>query len=127
MNETTETTASADLAGQNEHVVMCFAVTNQDVIIPLREIEREVYEDDDLVLIKTEIAGEVEYPSHCETHHKIYFKEMWLNKEGEPDKKNVFMTRQDAVDWVSKSIRTKIARKQRELRELQQKLVAFNT
>jgi len=109
-----------------ERLVMCFAVTDQDVIIPLREIRREVYEDDGLVLIETEIIGDPEYPAHCEAHHKAYFKELWLNKDGEPDKGNVFMTRAEAVDWVAKNIRTKIAGKQRELRELQHKLDGFN-
>ena len=102
--------------------VECFAVTDQQSIIPLKEISRTVYEEDELCEIETEICGEVEYPEHCAAHHDIYFRKMWLNPDGEPDNGRVFMARTDAERWAIKAINTKVAGAERELRTLQSKL-----
>ena len=70
----------------------------------------------------TEICGEVEYRRHCEIHHNVHFKEIYLTPEGEPDKHNVFMTLHEAKDWASRHIKTEMEAKRREFRELQTKL-----
>jgi hypothetical protein len=102
--------------------IMCFAVTDQWAIIPLREVSRTVYTEDEIAVIVTEICGEVEYSRHCEAHHDIYFRTMYLTPEGEPDKNTVFMTLQEAKDWASSHIKTDMVSKRRELRQLQTKL-----
>lgn len=107
------------MATTNEPIV-CFAVTDQFAIIPLREIART--ETDGMTLIETKIDGDVEYVSHCECHHRIYFREMWLDDDGKPDKGTVFMTLSEAKKWVASSIKIKIAEKRRELKSLQTKL-----
>lgn len=80
-----------------------FAVTDQHVIIPLRVIdveEVELGDGDNIFRIETEVVGEV--TSHMECHHRIYFRDMWLDDSGLPDKGNVFVDKKDAVTYAIK-------------------------
>jgi len=116
-----------DMTNPVQRLVMCFAVTDQQAVIPLKETSRKTYPEDGLVMITTEIVGDVEYKNHCEAHHKAYFKEMWLTREGEPDKHGVFMTLEEAKNWAAKSLRCEIDSKRNELFRLEQKLAKLDT
>lgn len=102
--------------------IKCFAVTDQQVIIPLKEVSREVYPEDGITMITTEIDGECEFPNHCISHHEAYFKEMYLNHYGEPDKGNVFVVYNAAREWAKQGLKTRIFGLRRELRECLEKL-----
>lgn len=71
----------------------CFAVSDQQVVIPLKVVD--CIERGDIKKITTEIVGDA--CQHAIDHHDVYFKEMWINNQGELTKKNVFMTKELAL------------------------------
>jgi len=102
---------------QNVKPVLCFAVTDQFNIIPLKEVGRKVYPDN-FIMISTEIIGKVNNTGHCQAHHKAYFASIWLTKEGSPDKQGVFLTKSEANAYALTQINDSIAHKQSEIGRL---------
>ena len=113
------------MTNQIERLVMCFAVTDQFSIIPLKEVSR--VEGDGFIEIETEICGEVKYQRHCDVHHEEYFKSLYLTKCGEVDKNTVFMSLGAAKEWASKAIKTAISVKENDIASLARKLKDLDT
>lgn len=92
----------------------CFGVTDHHMIIPMKVIGREEIEmigdDDNYFQIETKIDCEV--TSYMECHHSNYFKFMWLDDNGLPDKGNVFVNKKDAVAYALKNAEDDVEIKQ---------------
>ena len=102
-----------------------FAVTDHYIIIPLKVIKREEVESgddyDNFIQVTTEIACEV--TSYMKCHHLNYFKYMWLDDNGLPDKGNVFADEKDAVKYAMKKAYIELTRKHTEVNALQKQIL----
>lgn len=82
---------------------ICFAVTNQYIIIPLMVTNRVSIDDaengeEELTQVETTILGESTI--HMKGQHKTYFRIMWLGDDGRPDMCNVFLNKGEAVEYA---------------------------
>ncbi len=97
----------------------CFGVTDHHVIIPLKVIGRTVVEE--FTEIETEIDGDSNEYMTC--HYKHYFKVMWLDDDGFPDKANVFVTKATAIAYALKNANAEMKLKQEAVNHLNQQVV----
>ena len=104
-------------------IIKCFAVTNHYEIMPLKEINRTIYDDGDLTKIDTEICDNVKSQQrYYISQHRIKFSDLWLDDDGKPDNGNVFMTLQDAKKYATQNIHRDIGIKQSEIERLNETL-----
>ena len=107
-------------------ITTCYGITDHHIIIPLVVVKR--FRMEDYVKIETEISGESN--DYMECHHNHYFKEMWLDEHGLPDKGNVFVNKSDAIAYALKNANEEIETKQTAIDYIKQqveKLCAQNT
>lgn len=74
--------------------------------------------DESFVQVTTEIVGSSN--GHTECHHKNYFKFMWLDDNGLPDKSNVFVNKKDAIHYALTRAEADMATKQKAVDDIQQ-------
>lgn len=99
-----------------------YAVTDHHIIITLVVIKETVRED--YVQIETEISGEADDYMLC--HYNHYFKEMWLDDDGLPDKGNVFVNKSDAVAYALKKANEEIETKQAAIDYIKEQVVKLS-
>jgi hypothetical protein len=104
---------------KTENIGVCFAVTDQHVIIPLNIIEKK--EIDGCFKIETEIACEP--TGHSSSHHKAYFKSMWCNSHYLRDNQGVFEHKDDAITHALSNARDDLRIKQTEIERLNEKIL----
>lgn len=103
----------------NMDIVTCYGVTDHHIIIPLKVIKRTAVED--FVKIETEITGKSN--DYMECHYNHYFKEMWLDEEGLPDKGNVFVNKSDAIAYALRKANEEIEMKQSAINYIKEQVV----
>lgn len=100
-------------------IITCYGVTDHHIIIPLKEISRIGHGE--FTQIETEISGKSN--EYMECHHKFYFKEMWLDEDGLPDKGNVFVNKADAIKYALKKAKEEIKMKTEALNAIKRQVV----
>ncbi len=101
---------------------MYYGVTDHHIIVPLKVIKRTTVED--FVKIETEIFGESN--DYMECHHHHYFKEMWLDEDGLPDKGNVFVNKTNAIAYALKKANEEIETKQAAIDYIKEQVVKLS-
>lgn len=89
-------------------------MTDHHVVIPLKVTDTKSLEGD--IQITTELVDTPRGYTRC--HHDHYFKEMWLNEKGVPDKGNVFLSEGDAIDYATKKAEADVSEYQKKILNL---------
>jgi len=96
----------------------CYAVTDQHVLLPLKVTGCNTVGD--LVQIETEL--DCEPTTHREAHHETYFKVIWLDAGGLPDKAGVFVRKEDAIAHAVRNTETEIRAHKKTINGLNKRL-----
>jgi len=96
-----------------------YGVTDHHIIIPLVVVKETTREE--FIQIETEIFGESNDYMVC--HYNHYFKEMWLDEQGLPDKGNVFVNKSDAIAYALKNANEEIKTKQAAIDYIKEQVV----
>lgn len=100
-----------------------YGVTDHHIIIPLVEVKRTTRED--YIQIETKISGGFDDYMLC--HYNHYFKDMWLDDDGLPDKGSVFVNKADAITYALKNAKEEIKTKQAAIDYIKEQVVKLGT
>ncbi len=102
-----------------------FAVTDQNVLIPL--IATISSEHETFKTITTQIDKEPEdaySETHEDIHHELYFKKFNIDNGKPLDcRNNMFLKKEDAIEYINKNIQEDIEKKLKEIQILKSKLL----